>query len=55
MEGVDLVALVREFGTLGAITLGLLWAAAITLIMAWKGTWPWKRRRRRGREDDSVV
>jgi len=55
MEGVDLVALVHEFKTLGAWVLVGLGVFALLAIMAWKDSYPWKRRKRRRGEDDSVV
>jgi len=55
MEGTDLVALVREFKTLGAWMLVGLAVFTWVETMAWKDSWPWKRRKRRRGEDDSVI
>jgi len=60
MEGVDLVALVHEFKTLGAWVLLGLAVFIVVSIMAWKDSWPCpafrkRYRRRRGSEDDSSV
>ncbi len=55
MEGVDLVALVHEFKTLGAWVLIGLGVFALLAIMARYDSWPWKRRRRRREENGDAV